>query len=71
MFNEDDRKTKETLYECPNILQAILVPPPPKVDRGYVFTPVCLGVSRISKNIVNKLRRNLVDRLGVLQALID
>ena len=45
------------------------LPLPPKVDGGYLFTPVCLSVclsvSTISQKVMHGFGRNLVDRLGV------
>ena len=45
-----------------------LLPPPPKVYRGYVFTPVCLSVclsvSRTSQKAMDVFGQNLVDRFS-------
>ena len=35
------------------------------VDGGYAFSPVCLSVSSISQNFMDRFGRNLLDRLGV------
>ena len=42
-----------------------ILPPPPKADKGNVFTPVCLFLSRICQKGMDGFGRNLVDRLGV------
>ena len=56
-------------HECP--LEVELLPPPPKVDGGYVFTSVCLSVSRISQKVMDGFIRNLVKWLGVWKGRID
>ena len=52
-----------------------LLPLPPNVDEGYVFThvcpSVCLPVSRISQKVVDRFRLNLVGRLGASQGGTD
>ena len=42
-------------------LLVLLLPTPPKVDGGYVFTPVCLSVCLFDWLFVNKISQKVVD----------